>query len=140
MSESLITPVICRFGHESVSTLLENIDVLDTLGFSVESFGDDAIAVRHIPADIEIDDTESILSDICFELRHSETAQPVQREAIYKTVSCKAAIKAGRSSGFHELESLAARVMSGEVSHCPHGRPVAYEITKTMLDKSFKRI
>jgi len=140
MSEALITPVICRLGHEDVSLLLENAEFLDKLGFSVESFGDDAAAVRHIPSDIEISDTESILSDICSELKHSGNVQPVQRDTIFKMFACKAAIKSGSSSVLHELESLTARVMSGEVSYCPHGRPVAFELTKAVLDKSFKRI
>jgi len=39
MSESLLTPVICRPGHEEVALLLENAEFFDKLGFSVESFG-----------------------------------------------------------------------------------------------------
>ena len=140
MSEALITPVICRLGHEDVSLLLEQSSFLDDLGFSIESFGEDTVAIRHIPAEIDIDDTESVLSDICSKLKHGGAADSTQRDNIYKTIACKAAIKAGRSSGIRELESLAAKVMSGEVSHCPHGRPVAYEITKSTLDKGFGRI
>jgi DNA mismatch repair protein MutL len=137
MSESLITPVICRFGPEDVFTLLEASAFLDKLGFTVESFGEDAIAVRHIPADIDIGDTESVLSEMCPDLQHSGTAEPKKRDNLYKTIACKAAIKAGRSSSIRELESLAERVLSGEVSTCPHGRPVAFELTKSALDKRF---
>jgi len=139
MSESLITPVICRPGHEDVSLLLENEAFLDDLGFSVECFGDDSVAVRHIPAEINIGDTESVLSDICMQLRNSGAAGTVQRENIYKTIACKAAIKAGSITDRRELESLAARVMSGELSHCPHGRPVAFDLTRDRLNKSFGR-
>jgi DNA mismatch repair protein MutL len=139
MSQALITPVVCRHGYEDVSLLLENSELLDRLGFSVESFGDDAVAVRQIPAEIDISDTEPVLSGICSELRHSGTAEPVQRDNIYRTIACKAAIKAGSSSGMRELETLSARVMSGEISHCPHGRPVAYELSKATLDKGFQR-
>jgi len=140
MSESLIMPVICRPGHEDASLLLENEAFLEKLGFSVESFGDDSVAVRYIPAEIDIGDTESVLSDICIQLRHHYDAEPIQRDNIFKAVACKAAIKAGRASGSQELEALAARVMSGELSHCPHGRPVAFEITRAVLDKGFGRV
>ena len=140
MSQMLITPVICRHGREDVSLLLENHELLDKLGFTVESFGDDAVAVRRIPADIDIAETEAALSEICNELDRGGTAGSSQQDNIYRTIACKAAIKAGKSSGRHELEALASRVMSGQISHCPHGRPVAIELTKTMLDKSFKRI
>ncbi|MDR2569221.1 MAG: DNA mismatch repair endonuclease MutL [Oscillospiraceae bacterium] len=140
MSESLITPVICRLGYEDASVLLENAAFLDKLGFSVESFGEDAVAVRHIPAEIDISDTEFILSEMCLQLRHGGAATPSQLDSIYKAIACKAAIKAGRSSGIRELESLAGRVMSGEVTHCPHGRPVAFELTKSTLEKNLGRI
>jgi len=140
MSESLITPVICYLGHEDASTLLENAAFLEVMGFTVESFGVESVAVRHIPADIDIGDTESVLSDICVQLKHSGAAEPAERDNIFKTIACKAAIKAGRASGLQELEALAAKVISGKVSQCPHGRPVAFEVTKATLDKGFGRI
>jgi DNA mismatch repair protein MutL len=135
MSESLISPVICRLGPEDASILLEASLFLDTLGFTVESFGEDAVAVRHIPADIDIGDTESVLSQMCPNLKHSGTAD--NRDNIYKAIACKAAIKAGRASGKSELEALAVKVLSGGVLTCPHGRPVAFEMTKSTLDKKF---
>ncbi|MCL2819645.1 MAG: DNA mismatch repair endonuclease MutL [Oscillospiraceae bacterium] len=140
MSEALITPVICRPGHEGAALLLENSGFLDKLGFTVESFGEDTIAVRHIPAEIDIGDTESVLSEICDLLKHGGVAESSKTDSILKSIACKAAIKAGRSSGVRELESLTAKVMSGEVSLCPHGRPVLFEITKSALDKGFGRL
>ena len=140
MSQALIEPVVCRLGHEGASALLENAALLDGLGFSVESFGEDSVAARRIPGDIDAGDAESALSGISAELTGGGEPGPAQRDAIYRTMACKAAIKAGRSSGMRELETLAARVVSGEVSHCPHGRPVAFEIAKATLDKGFKRI
>jgi len=139
MSQALITPVICRQGREGTALLLENSELLEGLGFSVESFGDDAVAVRRIPSDIDIGEAEPALSEICAELSRGGIAEPARLDNIFRSVACKAAIKAGKSSGIRELEALAKRVISGEVSQCPHGRPVAIELTKDMLDKSFHR-
>jgi len=140
MSQALIEPVVCRLGHEDASALLENAALLENLGFSVESFGEDSVAARRIPGDIDVGDAEAVLSGIGAELRRGGAPDQAQRDNIFRTVACKAAIKAGRSSGARELEALAARVVSGEISHCPHGRPVAFEMTKATLDKGFKRI
>ena len=139
MSQNLITPVVCRFDLEDVSLILENSNLLDGLGFEVESFGDDSVAVRRIPSEIDIDETESILSDICSILRFGGTVDAARLDGIYKTIACKASIKAGKNSTHRELEILAAKVFSGEASHCPHGRPVFFEISKAELDKRFKR-
>ena len=140
MSQALITPVICRQGHEGVSLLLENGELLEKLGFSVESFGDDSVAVRRIPDEIDIEDAEHVLSEIIAELSHGYAPESARHDNILKSIACKAAIKAGKSSDKRELEALVARVMSGEINECPHGRPVAFEITKATLDKGFKRI
>ena len=140
MSQALITPVICRHGHEGSAVLLENAEFLDRLGFTVESFGDDAVAVRRIPAEIDIDGAESALSEIAAALSRGGTPEPARLDGIYKTVACKAAIKAGRASDTRELEELAGRVISGEIARCPHGRPVAFEMTKKDLDKRFGRL
>ena len=140
MPQSLITPVICRHGQEDTALLLENAEILEKLGFYVESFGDDAIAVREIPFEIDIADVEQVLSEICAQLSFGGTPTPAQRDSILRSIACKAAIKAGRSSEKIELETLAARVFSGEVELCPHGRPVAFEIKRTTLERNFKRI
>ena len=55
-------------------------------------------------------------------------------------MACKAAIKGGWRSGAEELEEVARLVMSGAVKYCPHGRPVAVEMTKKQLEKQFKRV
>ncbi|HBD86659.1 MAG TPA: hypothetical protein DC001_04450, partial [Clostridiales bacterium] len=62
------------------------------------------------------------------------------RDEALKTIACKAAIKAGRRSEPAELQKLAEAVCSGEVKYCPHGRPVAWTLTRADLDKAFKRI
>jgi len=139
MSQTLMLPVVCHHGYEDISLLLENAELLEKLGFTVESFGDGAVAVRRIPAEIDIGDTEQVLSEICKQLKPGGTADPARRDNILRSIACKAAIKAGKASGMRELETLAARVISGEISQCPHGRPVAFELTKTALDKGFLR-
>ncbi len=140
MTQVLLTPLICTLGAEDSAALLENADALEKFGFEVDQFGEAAVAVRQIPSDIDASDVESFLAELCSSLRLGGSSGP---EAVYDsilhTVACKAAIKAGRSSHPAELEKLVSRVMSGEIKYCPHGRPVAIEITKASIDKNFKR-
>jgi DNA mismatch repair protein MutL len=140
MSQQLITPVVCRFGSEDAALLLENVNLTDKLGFSVESFGEDSIAARAIPSVIEIDDVETVLSDICSLLRFGASAESSLYDGIFRSLACKAAIKSGKSSDPAEHLTLVSEVMAGTITECPHGRPVAHTISKTALDRNFKRI
>ncbi|MDR0905172.1 MAG: DNA mismatch repair endonuclease MutL [Oscillospiraceae bacterium] len=137
MPQSLLEPIIIT--PEDAETLLDSAELLTSLGFEVEDFGGGKLAVRQIPSDIEPAETESVLSEICTELGRGGDFS-ARRDEILASVACKAAIKSGKNSGEQELYELAGRVMRGEVRFCPHGRPVAVDITKTFIDKNFKRI
>ena len=139
MPQMLMEPVIVNPGGDGAEVLLENTELLARLGFEVEDFGNGKVAVRQIPTAIEPGDAEATITELCTELgRGGDTERRL--DETYASVACKAAIKAGRSTEITELYELAARVMSGEVRFCPHGRPVAVELTKPFLDKSFKRL
>ena len=61
-------------------------------------------------------------------------------KALYQA-SCKAAIKAGRIYDREHIKWIVERVLTlDNIKYCPHGRPVAFEITKRFLEKEFERI
>ena len=140
MSQSLIVPIICRFGNEDIAALLDNITLLDELGFSLEGFGEDSVAIRRIPSELDIGDIESVLSQICEALSSGGILDSERLDSIYRSIACGSSIKAGSLTSLFELEALAKRVLSGEITNCPHGRPVMFELSKAVLDKEFKRI
>ena len=57
------------------------------------------------------------------------------------TMSCKAAVKGRDRLSFAEAESLIREMLKLEDPyHCPHGRPTTVEMTRTEIEKAFKRI
>nr|MCR5310698.1 DNA mismatch repair protein MutL [Lachnospiraceae bacterium] len=57
------------------------------------------------------------------------------------SMSCKAAIKGNQRISEMEMGNLMKQLMKLENPYnCPHGRPVFIRITKTELEKKFKRI
>jgi len=139
MSQALLTPVICDLTAEEAALLLANRAFLDALGFEVDAFGERSVAVRQVPADIDTGEVRPLLGELAEKLAlHAGNADEA-RDEILHSVACKAAIKAGRMSEPEELRALVERVLSGEIKYCPHGRPVATELTKAALDKSFRR-
>lgn len=137
MSQTLLTPVTWSPGAAEVELLEQNMALLDAAGFEIARFGDDGVIVRAVPADADGSEI-AMLEEIIETLRSGKPGDP--REIICHTIACKAAIKAGSRSDPRELAVLAEKVVSGAVRYCPHGRPVSVRLTKTELDKQFKRI
>ena len=140
-SQTLLTPVTCRFSAEYAGVLLANKELLEQLGFSVDEFGDNTILVRQVPMDLSGDDAADVLESLASDLANgNREQQDTLRDELLHTVACKAAIKAGWQTSEQELRVLAEKVMSNEeLKHCPHGRPICITLTKKQLEKQFKR-
>ena len=60
-------------------------------------------------------------------------------KALYQA-SCKAAIKAGREYPAEHQKWVVDKLMQiPDITFCPHGRPVAMELSKKKIDHQFER-
>ena len=140
MAQTLLSPMVCRLAPEEHAALLSHLPLLEEFGFGVEDFGGGALVVRQAPFDVDPGDIEATLTEIAQKLLTTGTADPgAARDELLHTMACKAAIKGGWKTSPRELERVAQAVMSGSVKYCPHGRPVAIELTRQQLEKQFKR-
>lgn len=140
-SQVLLEPEVIRLGREDYQLVWDNVASFEQLGYELEEFGDGALMLRSVPADIDPAEGRAGIEELCENLRNGRAVTYEQvRQELLKTVACKAAIKAGRRSQPAELHALAEAVLSGKVKYCPHGRPVSVTFTRTQLDKQFDRI
>jgi len=140
-SQVLLTPVTLRLSAEGTAILLENSSLLEELGFEVQEFGENTLAIRQIPMDLDSTQAADALETISADLLsgRKESRENVRDEVLH-TVACKAAIKAGWVSSEKELIKLAEQVLSrDDLKHCPHGRPICITLSKKQLEKQFKR-
>ena len=125
-SQTLLTPVAVRLSPEVIGELLSNRELLEELGFEVESFGESTVIARQIPMDLAPEDAADALETIAADLMSGRReSRETVRDEILHTVACKAAIKAGWKSDERELLALVKQVMErDDLKHCPHGRPI----------------
>ena len=139
MAQTLLTPALCRLSAPEHQVLLDHQGLLEEFGFEVDELGSD-LAVRQAPFDVAVEDIPATLEEIAQKLLTTGSADPAAaRDELLHTMACKAAIKGGWHTSPQELERVAQAVMSGQVKYCPHGRPVAIQLTKKELEKQFKR-
>ena len=141
MSQTLIAPLIVRLSPGDAEICEKNAAVFASLGFELEAYGADDTAIRAIPDGVDISDAEAAVAEICRKIASGRTPNEGDaKDELLHTVACKAAIKAGRNHSYAELSRIADAVVAGEVTYCPHGRPVSVRLTKKELDKFFSRI
>ncbi len=140
MVQTLLTPLVFTPPAEEGEALLSQLPLLEEFGFQVEDFGDGALLVRQAPADVAAEEIQATLTQVAGKLLTTGRADPSgARDELLHTMACKAAIKGGQKNAPQELERVAAAVVAGEVKYCPHGRPVAIELTRGQLERQFGR-
>ncbi len=137
----LLTPAAVSLEKNEYSSIVENIEKLEEAGFDIEDFGDGTIILRAVPSKLAGEDYSSLLSEVAESLSQKGVAEIEKLDRIYHTIACKAACKAGAISNEAQLIELAKRAVNDpKIRYCPHGRPVAIELTRSQLEKMFGRI
>lgn len=137
----LLSPATVVFSKEEYDALLQNQDVVNHFGFTIEDFGNSMILIREIPSVLDQFDASQLLSEIALNIKQlKRNASPQVLEELYHSVACKAAIKANDNNSLLELISLIERVYTDEsIRYCPHGRPVIRVVSKAKIEKQFGR-
>ena len=140
MVQALLEPVVFTPPAEEGAALLAQLPLLERFGFEAEDFGGGTLIVRAAPSDVAAGEIPDVLGELAGKLLTGSSADPdAARDALLHTMACKAAIKGGQKNSPGELYKVAEAVMSGAVKYCPHGRPVAIELTRQQLEKRFGR-
>ncbi len=141
-SQLLLTPVSFTMDIEECRVILENKDLLSSVGFDVDSFGDRTIIVRSAPVMLEKEDIAESFSEIADYLcKHKKLIISEKMDWIYANTACRSAIKAGNKNSDEELIELARMLEENpDIRYCPHGRPIYFFMSKHELEKQFGRI
>lgn len=142
MTQQLQPPIIVSLSMAQEEALSRHGNVLEQLGYVVEPFGGHEYAVTGVPAHLPDVGESELLKEIIDTLapRQGHETPEILRDRV-ATMSCKAAVKGGNVLPVDQMKELFLEMMACENPyHCPHGRPTMIKMTRTEIDKKFKRI
>ena len=144
-SQVLLIPEKISLSDEEYAAAVEYRDEILRTGFSFELHDNECCAlITQVPAELDNASASDMFSEILTRLSVGGGAE-TSRNNIYEKAlfqaSCKAAVKAGRADDESHIKWIVSEVVSNpKIRYCPHGRPVAFEITKHDIEHRFKRI
>ena len=114
------------------------------MGYDFE-INDRCVSVTAIPTSLDINAARDVIETIVDKLSSGTGSAQVTRTTVFEKAlyqaSCKAAIKVGREYDMAHLKWICDRLLVlDDIKVCPHGRPVAFEMTKAEIERQFKRI
>ncbi|MDD4027492.1 MAG: DNA mismatch repair endonuclease MutL [Bacilli bacterium] len=140
---SMLFPINIELPYNEYIIVKENINIFESLGFTVEDFGQNTLIFRSHPIWLPIGNEEEAIKKILDLIVVKEKEFNIDRfnERIAITLSCKMSIKANENISFKEMESLIQQLNSCSNPYtCPHGRPTVIFYSYYEIEKLFKRV
>jgi DNA mismatch repair protein MutL len=142
-SQGLLFPEVIDFSHAESAVVDENLPTLRKLGFDLEDFGGTARVLQSVPRILVEGDFTRVLRDVVEELSslgRSRSFMDIQEDILMR-MACHSVVRGVSSLAAAEITALLAALDSvGFASNCPHGRPVFRRISRSDVEKMFKRV
>ena len=140
--QPMLIPFVLSLNPEDDQILFENLNAIKSVGFDIEEFGDRTYKISAVPTIVSDIDFNKFFSMFLAEKigKNKITEADIVKDKLMQ-MACKSAIKGGDDLSKNEVYKLLREMGSKNiVLFCPHGRPVVVRITKTEVEKWFKRI
>ena len=143
ISQLLMIPIEVMLMSDEIVCLEEYRRELESIGFGFTTARNTAF-VNEIPVGIDGGDVPSMMAVFADRLKNGTgnieiTKNLAFEKALYQA-SCKAAIKAGREyAQEHHLWIIKKLMEIPDITVCPHGRPVAMELSHKNINRQFER-
>lgn len=139
--QPMLVPYVLNLNRDEFDFLSENVKTLEEIGFEIEEFGSNCFKVSAVPLDLQDIDIGGFFTEV---LKEVGTLRGIRLTEILRDklamTACKHAVKGGMSLSDSEKDKLFEMLHGDMGLKCPHGRPVAVKLTKTEIEKMFKRI
>ncbi len=143
VSQLLMLPIDVMMTGAEVEALREYHAELEQIGFSLR-YARNTVSADAIPEGIDSGAVSGMLESMAARILNATGSVKLTRDILFEKAlyqaACKAALKAGRAYADGHIEWLVSKLrLIPDITFCPHGRPVALELSRHMLDKQFDR-
>lgn len=141
-SQYVSPPLIVSLSLEEENLLKANKKYFRDFGFEIEPFGGREYSISAVPSSLLGMTEEELFLEMLDHLTADGSRDAFEIFASrLATMACKAAVKGNHSMSPQEADKLIDELLTLENPYnCPHGRPTIIAMSKTEIEKKFKRI
>ena len=141
-SQYVSPPLIVSLSLEEENLLKANKKYFRDFGFEIEPFGGREYSISAVPSSLLGMTEEELFLEMLDHLTADGSKDAFEIFASrLATMACKAAVKGNHSMSPQEADKLIDELLTLENPYnCPHGRPTIISMSKTEIEKKFKRI
>jgi DNA mismatch repair protein MutL len=142
VTQELLIPQAIELSPYEANLLARCKGEVESLGIKLEEFGKGSFLVRSVPSILRVADIERLVKDMLGEIATLGEGKSLEEDVdhIIATIACHSSVRASQDLNQEEMRALLEELDRVEFPHsCPHGRPVASELTFQELEKMFKR-
>jgi DNA mismatch repair protein MutL len=124
------------------ATMTDSLEFFETLGFSIEPFGDRDFALKAVPVIIGERGLDDLIRDSLDELGADGHSRRIDHsiDAVLIRMACHGSIRAGKRLSPQEVNALMHALDDIDFgANCPHGRPVWFKMSRAEIEKRFDR-
>lgn len=137
-TQRLLFPHIITLGAADINAFEDIKEELLSLGFDIDLFGKDSIAVNGVPGGVSLESPQEFFEELFLDYRGKELLKEQLTENIVKILAKKSAMYKNEHLTMEEAQQLMASLFSCKIpNYTPREKPIIYTMPMEDIEKHF---
>lgn len=139
--QDLLVPYTQTLTPKEIDYILQFRENFLKLGFDIDQFSANAIRISSVPLLVKDINLKNFVEDLVNDLNNMKPKVAYEIDSYLMRTACRSAVKAGQTLNELQINELLKNLdINHPVLLCPHGRPIVSIISRSQIEKWFKRI
>ncbi len=139
--QDLLVPYVQKMTSKEIDYCMQFADELAKIGFSIDQISPTELRISTVPVLCQDINLKEFVDGLVNDINSFKPTVAYEIDAYLMRTACRSAVKAGQKLNEMQIKALLKDLdMKKPVLLCPHGRPVISIVSRSQIEKWFKRI
>ena len=140
-TQKLMFPKTIELNNSDFELIREVLNEIKNIGFDIEVFGKNTLAINGLPIGVEEANCEKIIEEFIQQIKNNANEISANnKNALAMSLARSSSIKNGRKLSSEEMNTLVDQLFACETPYLsPNGKPIIIKINEEELDQRFDK-